>query len=96
MSNITIVPFFGRVIDLIINPLIILAFGLATAYLFWNFVKFLSLEPGDKQRDEAWRAILWGLLGMAIMFSVYGIIQFVMATFGITSVAPNAKVFLGP
>lgn len=83
MSNITIIPFLDRAVNLIINPIIIFLFLLATAYLLFNFVKFLALEPGDKRRDEAWGAILWGLLGMAIMFSVYGLIQLVLSVFGI-------------
>lgn len=85
MNNITIVPFLDRVVNIIINPIIIFLFLLATAYLFFNFIKFLSLEPGDKSRDEAWSAILWGLTGMAIMFSVYGIIQVILSVFGINS-----------
>ncbi len=83
MNNLTIVPFLDRVVSIIINPIIIFLFLLATAYLFFSFIKFLSFEPGDKRRDEAWSAILWGLLGMAIMFSVYGIIQFILSVFGI-------------
>ncbi|TSC69919.1 MAG: Uncharacterized protein CEO12_653 [Parcubacteria group bacterium Gr01-1014_46] len=96
MSNITIVPFLNRVISLILNPLITLAFGLATAYLFYNFIKFLSKQPGDKERDEAWNAILWGMVGMLIMFSVYGLIAFVLDTFGIQtgSLVPAVRRYL--
>lgn len=84
MSNVTIVPFLNRAIDLILQPLVILLFALAVAYLLYNAVRFLSLEPGDKNRDEAWQAILWGLVGLTIMFSVYGIIRFTLNTFGIS------------
>jgi len=80
----TIIPFLNRVISVILNPFIGLLFGLATAYLFYNTVKFLSLEPGNKARDEAWSAILWGLTGMAIMFSVYGLINFTLSVFGVS------------
>ncbi|HRH27003.1 MAG TPA: hypothetical protein PLZ99_02490 [Parcubacteria group bacterium] len=85
MSNITIIPFLNRVVNLIINPIIVFLFLLGTAYLLFSFIKFLSLEPGDKSRDEAWSSILWGLTGLAIMFSVYGIIQLVLSVFGINS-----------
>ncbi len=89
----TIIPFLNKVSDLILNPLILLAFGLAFVYFIYGIVKFLSLDAGDKSRKEAQDAILWGLVGMVIMFSVYGIIKFVLASFGITA-PPNAAIFL--
>lgn len=97
-SAITIVPFLNRAIDLILQPLVILLFTLAIAYLLYNGVRFLSLEPGDKNRDEAWKAILWGLVGLTIMFSVYGLIRLVLNTFGISPgdiQSPGARGFLG-
>ncbi|MFA5888997.1 MAG: hypothetical protein WCW47_01755 [Candidatus Paceibacterota bacterium] len=89
----TIIPFLNKVSDLILNPLILLAFGLAFVYFTYGVVKFLSLDAGDKSRKEAQDAILWGLVGMVIMFSVYGIIKFVLASFGITA-PDNAIIFL--
>lgn len=91
-----IVPFLNKVNNLILNPLILLAFGLATAYFFYGIIKFISLEAGDAKRKEAQNAIIWGLVGMVIMFSVYGIIRFVLATFGISSgvIQPSAQRFL--
>lgn len=90
----TIVPFLNRVNEIILNPLILLAFFLSFAYFTYSVVKFLRLEAGDKSRKEAQDAIMWGIVGMVIMFSVYGIINFVLATFGVTA-EPSAKVFLG-
>lgn len=92
----TIIPFLNKVNDLILNPVIYLAFGLAVVYFFYGVVRFLSLPVGDKGRDEARSSILWGIVGMVIMFSVYGIIHFVLATFGISQndVAPNAKPYI--
>jgi heme/copper-type cytochrome/quinol oxidase subunit 4 len=81
----TIVPFLNRVNDLIINPLIALVFALSFAYFIYSIVRFLRLEAGDKSRKEAQDAIIWGIVGMVIMFSVYGIIYFVLATFGVNS-----------
>ena len=89
----TIIPFLNRVNEFILNPLILLAFGLSLVYFIYGIVRFLQLEAGDKSRKEAQDAIIWGIVGMVIMFSVYGIIRFVLATFGVTP-APNAEVFL--
>ncbi|MGYP003476439584 len=92
----TIIPFLNRFINLILNPFVILLFTLGVTYLFYNTVRFLSLEAGDKGRDEAWSAILWGIMGLVIMFSVYGLIRFTLATFGINraSLPPGAQQYL--
>jgi hypothetical protein len=79
----TIVPFLNRLSEVILNPLILLAFSLAFLYFVYGIVKFLRLDAGDKTRKEAQDAILYGIIGMVIMFSVYGIIKFVLSVFGI-------------
>ncbi|MES3005288.1 MAG: hypothetical protein V4690_04290 [Patescibacteria group bacterium] len=81
----TIVPFLYKVNNLILNPLILLVFALAFLYFIYGIVMFLKTDPGDKgqTRIEARNSILWGIVGMVIMFSVYGIIRFILATFGI-------------
>ncbi len=60
-------------------------FSLALLYFVYGVIRFLSLDAADKTRDEAKNAILWGIVGMFIMFSVYGIIKVLLSTFGITS-----------
>ena len=96
MTALTIVPFLNNVNDLILNPLIALAFALAFVYFIYGIIKFLSLDASDSKRTEARNAILWGIFGMLIMFSVYGIIHFVLATFGVSdsNIPPEASQFL--
>ncbi len=92
----TIVPFLNKLNEVILNPLILLMFGLALVYFVYGIIKFLSLPAGDKGRDEARRSIMWGIIGMAIMFSVFGLIHFVLATFGLTNdVEGPARSYVG-
>lgn len=79
----TIVPFLDKLSDLIINPLILLVFVIAFLYFMYGIVKFLNPDTAEKDKLEARSAMLWGIIGMAIMFSVYGLINFVISTFGI-------------
>ena len=91
----TIVPFLEKVDLVILNPLIFLMFGLAGVYFIYGIVKYLSLEAGDKSRKEAQDSIIWGIVGMVIMISVYGLIKFILATFGISDISADAKPFIG-
>lgn len=79
----TIVPFLNKVNGLILNPIIYLLFTLSFVYFGYGVVVFLSLDAGDGKRIEARNAMIWGIVGMVIMFSVYGLIRFVLVTFGI-------------
>ena len=86
MSTISIVGFLNKVNQYILNPLILLAFGLSLIYFAYGVIKFLSTDANDKSsaRVEARNSIMWGIVGMVIMFSVYGIIGFLLSTFGIS------------
>lgn len=80
---ITIAPFLNKVNAFILNPIIYLLFAVSFVYFSYGVVRFLTLDASDGKRKEARDAILWGIVGMVIMFSVYGLIRFVLATFGI-------------
>lgn len=68
--------------NLIINPLIILGFVIATIYLFYGIVQMIW-GAEDGKWDEKKKNVMYGILGLFIMFSVYGILHLVMNTFGI-------------
>ena len=82
----TIGPFLDKVVDLIINPILLLMFAVSFLYLVYGIFNFLrqDMNAADKTRAESRDAIMWGIVGMVIMFSVFGLIQFVLGTFGLT------------
>ena len=92
----TIIPFLKSVNRVILNPLIALLFAVAFVYFVYGIVRFLRSDADDKgtSRTEARSAIFWGLVGMFVMFSVYGIIQFVLNTFLVDS-NPGTTFILG-
>lgn len=65
----------------ILNPLIFLMFGLAMIYFLYGLVEyFWKAKDGKEDRSQAIRNITWGVIGMTIMVSVYGIMQFIVST----------------
>ena len=74
-------PFLNKVNALILNPIIALLFAVSFLYFVYGIVKFLSIDVNDKSsaRIESRNAIFWGIVGMLIMFSVYGLIRFALA-----------------
>lgn len=69
---------------LILNPLIVLAFSVAFIVFLWGIFQFIASQAADDQRSEGKKKIAWGLFGMFIMFSAYGIIRLIVGTLGIT------------
>jgi hypothetical protein len=79
----TVNDLLGKIATLILNPLIVLGFTIATVYLFYGIAEMIWKSDSkdlDKSRDN----VKWGIVGLFIMFSVYGILRLALATFGIT------------
>ena len=69
---------------LILNPLIGLAFAIAFVVFFWGIFQFIASQTTDTGREEGKRKIFWGLFGIFIMISAYGLIRLILGTFDIT------------
>lgn len=83
----SVVPLLSKINQFILNPLITLAFAVALLIFFWGIFQFINSETADAKRDEGKKKILYGLFGMFIMFSAYGLIRLILNTFGITGPA---------
>ena len=64
----------------ILNPLIYLIFALALLIFLYGVFEFIKNSDDAEERKKGGQHILWGIVGMAIMFSAYGIINFVLNT----------------
>lgn len=70
-------------VDAIVNPLIVLLFGAAFLVFLWGVLKFVRNANNEEARKEGGKHIFWGVIGIFIMLSVYGILRMVLNTFGI-------------
>ncbi len=73
-----------KIDQFILNPLILLGFAVALLYFLWGIYKFLANNESDEEREIGKRNMFWGIIGMAIMVSVFGIINVILGTFGLT------------
>ncbi len=76
-------PIVGRFIEVIINPAILLLFVVALLVFFWGIVEFIGGMENEERRDAGKRHLVWGVIGMFVMVSVWGILGIVLGTFGI-------------
>ena len=67
----------------IINPIIVLLFGLSLVLFLWGGFKFIRDADSEDGRTIGKSSLIWGIVGMVIMASVYGILRLVTASFGV-------------
>ncbi len=77
-----------KIVSNIVSPLLQLLFGVAVVMFIWGLIGFFKNGDDVKAREEGRQHILWGVIGFAIMVSVYGIIRFVASSVGQTSLLP--------
>ncbi|MFA6404457.1 MAG: pilin [Candidatus Paceibacterota bacterium] len=72
---------FGRLMYLG-NLIIYLLIALGVVYIVWNIViYFIKGKEGDENRRESGKHIMWGIVGLAIILSVWGLVNILVNTF---------------
>jgi hypothetical protein len=80
----------GEVVDSftknVVRALATLAATLAMAAFFWGIVQYIwGVRDGDSKKVKAGNQfMIWGLIALFVMFSVWGIVKYAQKIFGIT------------
>ena len=80
----------------IVNPLIGLLFSLALLLFLWGVFVFISNPDNEEKRRTGQRHILWGVIGMVVMFGVYGLLAFLSNTFGLDAINSSGQYIKRP
>lgn len=70
----------------VINPLIVMVFTIAFVYFMYGVMQFLLNPTSEEVRKSGKSHMLWGLFGMMIMVSAFGIMRLVLNTLGETNI----------
>ena len=63
-------------------------FAFAFAAFVWGVLNYFFLHGGDEaKRAEGRQFVLWGILGMVVLFSVWGFVNIMLSTLGIAPAA---------
>lgn len=69
-------------INTVIVPII---FALAFLTFIWGIVNYFFINGGDEgKRAEGRQFAIWGIIGMVVLFSVWGFVNIMLSTLGIT------------
>ena len=65
--------------EFILNPILYLLVAVSVVMFFWGLVQFLlTTNSGDRQQGKS--HMLWGIVGLVIIFSVWGIVNLIDGT----------------
>src|SRR3989344_6640474 len=79
----------NRLVDYFINPAILVIFAFGFFLFVWGLIEFLwNLRGGEVQNDGK-QHMIWGIVGMLIMVSVFGIISLIDSTFNLNISNPD-------
>ncbi|MFA6257543.1 MAG: hypothetical protein WC671_00850 [Candidatus Paceibacterota bacterium] len=78
----------------IINDSIIpLIFALATVMFVWGVVQFFIINADEEaKREQGKQFMIWGIIALAVMLSVWGLVGILGSTFGISGMNVLPKV----
>ena len=82
VAEASVVTLMKSINKVIINPLIIFIFVLATVYFLYGLAKYLLSPENEEVRTASKTHMLWGIIGMFIMVSVFGIMSLILNTVG--------------
>ncbi len=74
----------------VINLLIPVCLGLSLLYFFWGVGQFILHDAGnDKTREDGKKKMLWGIIALFVMFSLFGILRFIGDSLGVETGLPT-------
>lgn len=83
----------AKINEFVINPAITLLFIIAFVLFVFGLFNFFRAKGGDSSDEDIARGkrhMLWGIIGMVIMVSVFGIMQLLINSLGVQGIDPNS------
>lgn len=74
----------------LINRIIPFIIALAVLWFLWGIFKFITNVGDPEKRKEATGMILWGVVGLFVMVSVWGLVNILVRSVNLDNTAPNA------
>ncbi|MBU1091848.1 hypothetical protein KKA27_03240 [Patescibacteria group bacterium] len=67
----------NKILEKGVWPFIIFLFVLTVAIFLWGLIEFVVSADNEEKKTIGKRHLIWGIAGMFIMFSVWGIISII-------------------
>ena len=73
-----------RLVGTTLTSLVPLAIGLAVVIFLFGVIKYVTAGDSEEGRKNGRQLMLWGIVGLFVMVSVWGLVQVLNATTGVS------------
>ncbi len=79
------------VVCIINGSVIPLIIALALTMFVWGVVQYVINSDEEAKKEKGKQFMIWGIIALAVMFSVWGLVNILGSTFGIEYAIPQLK-----
>ncbi|HDQ16763.1 MAG TPA: hypothetical protein ENN31_01410 [Candidatus Vogelbacteria bacterium] len=72
---------FQKIINVVFAPLVAILIGLGLVSFFWGLIKYLSSIDNEEDQKKAKSLIIYGIVILFIMVSVWGLVAMIQTSF---------------
>ena len=73
----------------ILNRAVPLLISLAVVWFIWYVFRYLIASEDEEKRSAAKKGMVWGIIAIFVMVSIWGLVAILQATFGTSGVTGN-------
>lgn len=73
----------------LINAVIPILIGIAVLWFIWGVISFVAAGDSEESRKAARNRIIWGIVFIFVVVSVWGLVNILIETFGLTNEVPT-------
>ena len=76
----------------LIDDVVPFIIGLGVFVIIWGIFTYLTHAAEEEKRDEAKKFILWGIIGVFMMLSIWGFVNILINTFDVDTQINSDKI----
>lgn len=76
---------------LISGSVVPLLMSIATIMFIWGVIQYVINAEDSTKREEGRNFIIWGIIGLFVLVSIWGIVKLLTVTFGFNNVIPQLQ-----
>lgn len=76
------IPLLENIKKFIVNPILTLLIVVGLVVFLWGLVEFMMGANNEEKRSAGKQHMIWGVIGLFIMISAFGIMNIICGTIG--------------
>ncbi len=82
--------FFGCLFSLVQSAIVVIG-ALALMFFLWNLVMYIKEYDNETKRQESRQYMIYGIIALFVMVSVWGLVDVLTTTFGVSTGTPTYR-----